>query len=140
MCDYVVVSLSTGGLYGAKSSGLNQYYTNPKALDKLLKTTSETRAAELGRLAAFEYEKVTQDDQDYLTSIKRQFQRTSIISKLTPMSLFLKIDPIAAGADNPSKIEEVLKTITSKCIQYNYDGIIIDNQTSVPDTQNQIIK
>ena len=62
LCDYIVVSLSSGGAYGAKSSGLNQYYTNPKALDKLLKTTSDTRATELGKLAAFEYEKMINDD------------------------------------------------------------------------------
>ena len=111
-----MVSLSSGGEYGAKSSGLNQYYSNPKALDKLLKTTSDTRASELGRLAAFEYEKTIGDHEDYLTSVKRQFQRTSIISKITPMSLFVKIDPIAAGLDSPSKISDFVKLISSKCI------------------------
>lgn len=58
-------------MYGAKSSGLNQYYTNSNALDKLMKTTSSTRASELGRLAALEFEKITKDDEDYLTSVKR---------------------------------------------------------------------
>jgi phenylacetate-coenzyme A ligase PaaK-like adenylate-forming protein len=35
-CDYVVVSLSSGGTGGPLSNGLNQYYTNPKALQKVI--------------------------------------------------------------------------------------------------------
>lgn len=32
LCDYVVVSLASGGTGNAKSNGLYQYYTNPASL------------------------------------------------------------------------------------------------------------
>ena len=97
MCDYATISIARGGSKGPLSAGLLQYYTNPKALDKLLKSCSTTRTMEMGKLAAFEYEAVTKDGEDYLCSVKRNYQRTSIISNLRPMSLFLKIDLHAAG-------------------------------------------
>ena len=89
MCDYVVINLATNG---AKSNGLQQYYKNSVALEKLLKGCSLARVQELGRLAAAEYETVTGDNQDYLTSVKRQYMRKSIISGLKPISLFVKLD------------------------------------------------
>ena len=36
MVDYVVLSLSTGGTGGSRSNGLQQYYTNPDAFEKLV--------------------------------------------------------------------------------------------------------
>ena len=71
MVDYVVISLCSGGTGGSKSNGLYQYYSNPKALEKLLLNCSEARAQELGKLAAAEYEKVTKDNDDYLSSVSR---------------------------------------------------------------------
>ena len=97
LCDYVVISLSSGGTGGPMSNGLQQYYRNPAALEKLLHIVTHARAAELGRLAAFEFEKKTNDDQDYLVTVKRNYTRSSLVSNLKPISLFVKIDPQAAG-------------------------------------------
>lgn len=43
------------------------------------------------------------------------------------MCLFVKVDPIAAGLSEPKQIKEFMKLISLKCIQYGYDGIILDN-------------
>jgi hypothetical protein len=48
----------------------------------------------MGKMAAAEYEKVIGgEENEYLTSVQRQYQRSSIISNLKPMYLFVKIDP-----------------------------------------------
>ena len=52
LCDYVVLDLSTE----ANSSGILQFYKNPTALEKLLKTANKTRMEELGKAAALQYE------------------------------------------------------------------------------------
>ena len=92
-----MVSLSSGGTGGPKSNGLNQYYTNPAALQKLLNSITLARNNEIGRVAAYEYEQMAHDDNNYLTSVKRMYQRTSIISKVEPTLIFIKIDPEASG-------------------------------------------
>lgn len=71
-----------------------------------------TRTKEMGKLAAFEYEAVTKDGEDYLCSVKRNYQRTSIISNLRPMSLFLKIDLHAAGVLQPEDVKVKVKEFT----------------------------
>lgn len=65
------------------------------------------------------------DNEDYLTSIRRFYQRSSIVSALTPLSLFVKIDPIAAGIKEPGP---KVKEIAQLCLENGIDGIIIDNQ------------
>jgi hypothetical protein len=64
-CDYAVINLC----YDKQSSGIKQYYHNEAALDKLLKLAVETRNLELGKLAAFEFESVTNDRADYTSSV-----------------------------------------------------------------------
>ena len=59
LCDYIVVSLSSGGTGGPKSNGLNQYYTNEDALRKLLSAITTARNNEIGRIASLEYEDKT---------------------------------------------------------------------------------
>jgi dihydroorotate dehydrogenase len=66
LCDYAVINISTNK---AKASGLKQFYTNPTALEKLLRSVSSARLAELGKMAAAEFELVTGDNQDYLSSV-----------------------------------------------------------------------
>jgi hypothetical protein len=66
MCDYVVINIATDG---AQSNGLNQYYHNSFALEKLMKGVAFARTQELGKLAASEYELMTGDNHDYLTSV-----------------------------------------------------------------------
>jgi hypothetical protein len=68
---------------------------------------------EIGKLAAFEYEAVTQDAEEYLTSIKRHYQRTSLISNLKPMTLFLKIDLHAAGVLESEAVKSKMKEFVS---------------------------
>lgn len=53
MCDYVVINIASEG---AQTSGIQQYYRNLPALEKLLRLSSQARDQELGKLAAFEFE------------------------------------------------------------------------------------
>ncbi len=85
MCDYTVINLCND----KKSSGIKQFYYNDVALDKLLKNADEARNLELGKLAAFEFEQVTNDITDYTSSVKRFYLRNSVISGLKPMMLFV---------------------------------------------------
>lgn len=64
-CDYAVINLC----YDKNSSGIKQFYHNDASLDKLLKLAVETRNQELGKLAAFEFESVTNDKNDYTSSV-----------------------------------------------------------------------
>ena len=92
MCDYVVMNLASESV---QSAGLQQYYRNLSALDKLLKLSSQARDQELGRIAAFEFEQATNDFNDYTKSVKRLYTRNSIISSHQPLSLYVKVDPHA---------------------------------------------
>ena len=59
-------------------------------------------------MAAAEYENITNDYEDYLSSVQRYFQRTSIVSSLKPIGLFIKVDPIIAEVNDPNlKIKEI---------------------------------
>lgn len=131
ICDYVVINLAANG---AKSNGLAQYYKNSAALQKLLKGCSLARAQELGRLAASEYEMVTGDNEDYLTSVQRQYQRKGLISGLKPLSLFIKVD-MQQASDPGLKIRE----FASACLSNNIDGLIIAN-SNTPEDQIELIK
>lgn len=62
MCDYVVINIASEG---AQTSGIQQYYRNLPALEKLLRLSSQARDQELGKLAAFEFEQATNDITDY---------------------------------------------------------------------------
>ena len=86
-CDYAVINLCND----KNSSGIKQYYNNDAALDKLLKSAVDARNSQLGRLAALEYEQVTEDVNDYTSSIKRFYQRNSMVSTLNPMMLLVQI-------------------------------------------------
>ena len=56
MCDFLVLNLTAPS--SAMPSGLEQYYRNLPALDKLLRLTSKARDNELGKVAAMEYEEI----------------------------------------------------------------------------------
>lgn len=119
----MVINLASGGTGGVKSNGLSQYYTNPAALEKLLKTVTHARSFELGKLAAAEYEAKIKDDDDYLTSVKRSYQRTSVLSTLTPLSLFLKINPEASH--NP----ESLASFVEAALRHNIEGLVLESSS-----------
>ena len=53
MCDYIAIDLT----HDKESSGITQYYQNPKALQKLLAHVNKVRMEEIGKAAAVEYEK-----------------------------------------------------------------------------------
>ena len=103
----------------------------------------ETRNQELGKLAAFEFEQVTNDRNDYTTSVQRMYQRNSIVSSLKPMILFVqfKLDDLLSSPGEPKLVEEKLNkfltTLVSKCQAYNLDGLIV--QDSDPTRQNRIL-
>ncbi len=96
-CDYAVLNLCND----KNSSGLKQYYHNEQALDKFLKAVIDARNLELGKLAAFEFEQVTNDITDYTSSVKRFYQRNSILSPLRPMSILLQIRFDESNLDDP---------------------------------------
>ena len=104
----------------------------------------ETRNQELGKLAAFEFEQVTNDRTDYTTSVQRMYQRNSIVSSLKPMMLFVqfKLDDLLSSPGDPKLVEEKLNkflaTLVSKCQSYNLDGLIV--QDSDPTRQNRILQ
>ena len=127
MCDYVVINLSVDG---AKTSGLEQYYRNPGALEKLIKLSAKTRDAELGKLAAYEYEGVAGDGEDYLTSIKRQYQRNSVVSAHRPLALFLKIDPSSVFQKNMQKSQDFAALSAELCLKYGIDGLVLGTESA----------
>ena len=139
-CDYAVINLCND----KQSSGIRQYYSNEAALDKLLSAVVETRNKELGKLAAFEFEQVTNDRTDYTTSVQRMYQRNSIVSSLKPMMLFVqfKLDDLLSSPGEPKLVEEKLNkfltTLVSRCQAYNLDGLIV--QDSDPTRQKKILQ
>lgn len=56
LCDYVSLDLTNQ----SSSSGIQQFYKNPNALEKLLLTANKSRMEELGKAAALEYEIATE--------------------------------------------------------------------------------
>ena len=73
-------------------------------------------------LAAVEYERVTQDNKNYLTSVSRLYERKSVISYHRPMRLYLKIDPITAKVADP---QMKAREIAQMCLKYKIDGVVI---------------
>ena len=65
LCDYVCIDLSSS----AASSGIQQFYKNPNALEKLLKTANKSRMEELGKAAALEFELASAVPVDYSNSV-----------------------------------------------------------------------
>ena len=91
VADYTVLNLAKD----TNTSGVMQYYKNMQSLEKLLKGAHTARVNELGKLAALEYERhlaAAGGEDDYTLSMRRVYQRTSLISTLRPMLLFVSID------------------------------------------------
>ena len=61
----------------------------------------DARNMELGKLAAYEFEQVTNDINDYTSSVKRFYQRNSTVSPLRPMSILLQISFDERNLDDP---------------------------------------
>ena len=117
-CDYAVINIC----HDKTSSGIKQYYYNDQALDKLLKNAAQTRNRELGRLAAYEFEQVSNDVGDYTTSVARYYSRNSIVSTLKPMMLFVEIrldDILSIKGDKQylaeARVQVFLKDLAQKC-------------------------
>lgn len=74
LCDYCTINISQ--FY--KTSGIKQYYHNPKQLDKLLEHTNKVRLVEVGKAAALEYEKFERSigkEFSYEESMERLYTR-----------------------------------------------------------------
>jgi hypothetical protein len=70
LVDYITINLCVD----INSSGIQQYYKNPKALEKLISETNKARINELGKIAALEYEKYTESpDFDFSNSVRRVY-------------------------------------------------------------------
>ena len=93
-----------------------------------MKAVSDSRDLEMGKLAAYEYEQVTNDLADYTSSVKRFYSRASIVSPLKPMSIYLQIrfDDILKNStiDDP-KIQKSLRSFVSKSLANQIDGLVI---------------
>jgi hypothetical protein len=94
----------------------------------------EARNLELGRLAAFEYEAQTNDLSDYTSSVKRFYQRGSLVSTLTPMMLLVQIK-LPHSPNEESKSQRFIASLTSKCLQHGIDGIVIQESDSAMQTK-----
>ena len=71
--------------------------------------------------------------------MKRTYQRISIISKLAPTMLFIKIDPEASGTcESQSEIQRKTQSITKMCLEYGIDGIVIENQSKDQNKEDQV--
>ena len=116
--DYLVIDLDQ-----PDSIGLSQYYNSEKSLNKLLAQVDRKRRLELGKIAAFEFENLTQDITNPRLSVRQNFQRNSIVSTLHPPMLMLKID----GAYIKSMKQ--LDLFKKACIKNNFDGIILKSDT-----------
>jgi hypothetical protein len=89
MCDFLTINLTSSEELPA---GLSQYYRNLAATEKLFAEVTKARKEELGKVAAFEYEKAYGDSNDYLASVRRLYQRQSIVSNLKPVRLLVRVD------------------------------------------------
>ena len=126
MCDYLVINLSSDG---ARPAGIQQYYRNLPALDKLLKLSAKARDQELGKLAAYEFEQATEDYGDYQTTVKRVYSRNSIITAHRPLSLFVRVDPHAVFTENEARSRTYAIALTRYCLKYGIDGIVLCNDS-----------
>jgi hypothetical protein len=76
-------------------------------LDKFLKGVIDARNLELGKLAAYEFEQLNNDISDYTSSVKRFYQRNSIISPLRPMSILLQIGFDDSSLEDPRTLKSL---------------------------------
>jgi hypothetical protein len=76
-------------------------------LDKFLKGVIDARNLELGKLAAYEFEQLNNDISDYTSSVKRFYQRNSIISPLRPMSILHQIGFDDSSLEDPRTLKSL---------------------------------
>ena len=67
----------------------------------------DARNLELGKLAAYEFEQLNNDISDYTSSVKRFYQRNSIISPLRPMSILLQIGFDDSSLEDPRTLKSL---------------------------------
>lgn len=89
-------------------AGIKQYYSSDKALEKLLKAVASARNSELGKIAALEYEALLNDHEDYSASVKRSYNRNSIVSSLKPLALLVQIN-----LSNSASPDDFIKSLVS---------------------------
>jgi len=115
LVDYVTLNLSID----TETSGIAQFYNSQKALSKLLKNAHQARVNELGKAAAFEFEKyqtnVKRMPLDYSTSIQRSYQRNSMLSTLRPLLVFVEVDLDHAKIKNKA---EFLERLVANCKEH----------------------
>ena len=114
VADYTVINLAKD----THASGIVQYYKNKQSLDKLLMGANKARVNELGKLAALEYERhlvASGGQEDYTTSMGRVYQRSSLISTLRPMLLFVSVDLSETSAIKLSDKADFIKNLVQSC-------------------------
>ena len=117
VADYTVLNLTKD----TNTSGVMQYYKNVQSLEKLLKGAHTARVNELGKLAALEYERhlvAAGGEDDYTVSMRRVYQRGSLISALRPMMIFVSIDISSKSDVKLNDRNEFLKNLVQLCQKY----------------------
>jgi hypothetical protein len=84
---------------------------------------------ELGKIAAFEFEKVSKEEgkelDDYSSSVSRLYNRASLISSLKPLLIFVQVDPNGAAFKSKENCEAFVTTLTTKCLENKINGIVL---------------
>jgi hypothetical protein len=104
-------------------------------LEKLISETNKARVNELGKIAALEYEKLTEGPNfDFSTSVRRVYQRTTLISSVKPLKLMIEIDPNSAGFISEDSCRAFIRLLTHKCLDHNISGLVLK-----PEQENSLL-
>lgn len=122
LCDYVCLDLSSN----TASAGIKQFYKNPNALEKLLKSANKSRMEELGKAAALEFELASKLPIDYSNSVQRLYRRNCVVSTLRPMLLMVQMDLSVLKSDQRLPF---LKIFSAFAKQNQIDGIVLHQDT-----------
>jgi len=91
-------------------------------------------------VAAFEYEKFKETEgievNDYSTSVSRIYTRSSLISCVRPLLLYVQIDPNGAKFKSRENSEAFVTTLATKCLEHKINGIVLtaDDNPKTEDT------
>lgn len=110
LCDYVCLDLGSE----ATLAGIQQFYKNPNALEKLLKTANKSRMEELGKAAALEFELASSVPTDYTSSVQRLYRRNCVVSTLRPMLLMIQVNLSVLKSDQRIAFLKIFSTFAKQ--------------------------
>ena len=119
--DYAVLNLADE----TNTSGIVQYYKKGSNLNKLLKNAHTARVNELGKAAASQFERYLEKNepgQDFSATIRRFYQRQSLLSSLRPMMLLVQVDLTKMNEDSHKAF---IDNLVTSCHANQIDGIVL---------------